>query len=129
MEDLTEVQKRAYILADNKLAIDAGWDEEILKIELQELKNLDFNFDFIFNEFEYSTIMDDFHFEKVYDDELIEKYSEKAETYLAVKRVILTYKTEEEEQFIRNIINNPHGKMKVVYSVEEILRNEENNSN
>ena len=35
---LTETQKRAYILADNKLALDAGWDEELLKIELEELK-------------------------------------------------------------------------------------------
>ena len=31
VEDLTETQKRAYILADNKLALDAGWDDEILK--------------------------------------------------------------------------------------------------
>ena len=37
---LTEAQKRAYILADNRLALDAGWDEEMLKIELSELKEL-----------------------------------------------------------------------------------------
>ena len=43
IEDLTEAQKRAYILADNKLALDAGWDEEILKIELQALQDLDFD--------------------------------------------------------------------------------------
>lgn len=43
VEDLTEAQKRAYILADNKLALDADWDEELLKIELEELKNLDFD--------------------------------------------------------------------------------------
>lgn len=34
VEDLTEEQKRAYIIADNKLALDAGWDYELLKIEL-----------------------------------------------------------------------------------------------
>ncbi|GHV24414.1 methyltransferase [Clostridia bacterium] len=43
IEDLTETQKRAYIIADNKLALDAGWDEEILKVELSELNDLDFN--------------------------------------------------------------------------------------
>lgn len=37
LEDLTEDQIRAYILADNKLAENAGWDEEILAIELQYL--------------------------------------------------------------------------------------------
>lgn len=36
---LTEAQKRAYILADNKLALDAGWDEELLALELSELKD------------------------------------------------------------------------------------------
>lgn len=43
IEDLTEAQKRAYIIADNKLALDAGWDEEILKEELTALNDMDFN--------------------------------------------------------------------------------------
>ena len=43
VEHLTDVQKRAYILADNRLAEDAGWDMEILRIELQELQELDFD--------------------------------------------------------------------------------------
>ena len=43
VEDLTETQVRAYILADNKLAEDAGWDDEILKTELLELNDLDFD--------------------------------------------------------------------------------------
>ena len=43
VEDLTEAQKRAYIIADNKLALDAGWDETILKIELAELQEMDFD--------------------------------------------------------------------------------------
>lgn len=39
----TEAQRRAYVLADNKLAENAGWDEDMLKLELGELR--DFNFD------------------------------------------------------------------------------------
>lgn len=35
---LSETQKRAYILADNKLALNAGWDDEMLKVELESLK-------------------------------------------------------------------------------------------
>ena len=34
---LTEAQKRAYVIADNRLALDAGWDNDMLKIELQDL--------------------------------------------------------------------------------------------
>ena len=43
VEDLTEEQKRAYIIADNKLALDAGWDYDLLKIEIEELNDLDFD--------------------------------------------------------------------------------------
>ena len=39
----TEAQKRAYCLADNKLALNAGWDTELLKVELAELAALDFD--------------------------------------------------------------------------------------
>jgi hypothetical protein len=39
---LSEAEKRAYILADNRLAEKAGWDREILAIELQALVDLDF---------------------------------------------------------------------------------------
>ena len=38
---LTEAQKRAYVLVDNKLALNAGWDEELLKVELSEIRDLD----------------------------------------------------------------------------------------
>jgi len=35
---LTEAQKRAYVIADNKLALNAGWDEDMLKIEINDLQ-------------------------------------------------------------------------------------------
>lgn len=40
---LTEAQKKAYILADNRLALDADWDEELLKLEIESLKEMDFD--------------------------------------------------------------------------------------
>ena len=43
VEHLTKAQKKAYIIADNKLAENAGWDLEILEIELEELRELDFD--------------------------------------------------------------------------------------
>lgn len=44
---LTDTQKRAYIIADNKLALNAGWDEEMLALELGELKDEDFDLSLI----------------------------------------------------------------------------------
>ena len=40
---LSDAQKRAYVIADNKLALNAGWDEAMLKLELADLKALDFD--------------------------------------------------------------------------------------
>lgn len=40
---LTEAQKRAYIIADNRIALNAGWDEDMLRLELNELQSLDFD--------------------------------------------------------------------------------------
>ena len=56
LDHLDDAQKRAYILADNKLAEKAGWDPEILKIELQHLTSLDLDFDVTITGFEMAEI-------------------------------------------------------------------------
>ena len=43
LRGLTDVQWRAYVIADNKLALDAGWNEDLLRLEFAALKALDFN--------------------------------------------------------------------------------------
>jgi hypothetical protein len=43
LPQMTDAQRRAYILADNKLALNAGWDINMLKVELGELNALDFD--------------------------------------------------------------------------------------
>jgi len=43
VDHLTEAQKKAYILADNRMALDAGWDEELLRVELEALEAYDFD--------------------------------------------------------------------------------------
>ncbi len=42
---LTEAQKRAYVIADNKLALNAGWDDEMLRLELADLQAMDYDLD------------------------------------------------------------------------------------
>jgi site-specific DNA-methyltransferase (adenine-specific) len=43
LDYLTEAQKRAYVIADNKLALNAGWDDEMLALELKDLQAADFD--------------------------------------------------------------------------------------
>lgn len=46
VEHLTEAQKKAYILADNRMALDAGWDEEMLKVEMEALNEMAYDLSF-----------------------------------------------------------------------------------
>src|SRR5919204_4506692 len=43
LSHLNAAERRAYVIADNKLALNAGWDREVLAIELQGLIDLDFD--------------------------------------------------------------------------------------
>ena len=56
IDHLTDAQRRAYIIADNKLAENAGWDDELLSIELGALSDLEINFDIELTGFEMGEI-------------------------------------------------------------------------
>jgi DNA modification methylase len=59
---LTEAQKKAYILADNRMAMDAGWDEEMLKVELEALEGESFDLSLTgFDEKELSDLFKEEH--------------------------------------------------------------------
>lgn len=47
LKDLTDAQRKAYVIADNKLALNSGWDDELLKVELENLSETDFNLDLL----------------------------------------------------------------------------------
>src|SRR6202521_1791426 len=55
---LTEAQRRAFVIADNQLALNAGWDEEMLRVELRALQAEDFDLDFVgFGESELAELL------------------------------------------------------------------------
>lgn len=47
LEGLTEAQRRAYVIADNRIALNAGWDLDMLAVELDDLKGIDFDLDLL----------------------------------------------------------------------------------
>lgn len=54
----TKAQQRAYVIADNQLALDAGWDQEMLRVELEEIEEMGFDLDLVgFDEKELDDIM------------------------------------------------------------------------
>jgi len=60
LDDLSEAQRRALVIADNKLAENAGWDEELLRVELAALGELDFDLDLLgFSDEELENLLGD----------------------------------------------------------------------
>ena len=69
-ENLTEAQKRAYILADNQLALNAGWDEEMLSVELADLQSSAFDLSLLgFSEDELQKLMNGDADKNIEDDD------------------------------------------------------------
>ena len=61
---LSEAQRKAYVIADNKLALNAGWDNEALFTELKRLQEFDFNLDLLgFEADELSLLLNEVDFE------------------------------------------------------------------
>lgn len=59
VDHLTEAQKKGYILADNRFAMDAGWDEDMLRVEMEALQGMDFDLGLTgFNEKEIADLFD-----------------------------------------------------------------------
>jgi 16S rRNA G966 N2-methylase RsmD len=74
---LTEAQKKAYIIADNRLALDAGWDDEMLRIEFQELEDLGFDLELTgFNPDELAKLLEDEPAEGLTDEDEVPEIPE-----------------------------------------------------
>jgi len=59
VDHLTEKEKRAYAIADNKIALNAGWDEDLLRVELEVLRNDGVDLDSLgFSEDEFNNLLD-----------------------------------------------------------------------
>src|SRR4051812_41044007 len=60
LDHLSETQKRAYIIADNQLALSAGWDDDLLRVELAALNEEEFNLDLLgFEDKELATLLEE----------------------------------------------------------------------
>lgn len=99
---LSETQKRAYVIADNKLALNAGWDMDALRDEITQLGELDFNLALLgFDPNELARILDDFEHEPVE-----QQYSE-------VFNIIVECESEEEQEKVFNELDRGGYKCRV----------------
>ena len=105
LAELTETQKKAYIIADNKLALNAGWDDELLKLEVKELNDMNFDLTLLgFDDVELANLFD----EKPEDEEEIT-----GQSYNEVFNIIVECKDEAEQEKIFNRLDSEGYKCRV----------------
>jgi len=83
LDHLTDAQKRAYVIADNKLAENSGWNADLLALELAELKTLDFDLDLLgFETKELLEFIPDMPAQGLTDDDAVPEIPEQPATAL-----------------------------------------------
>ena len=104
LSHLTEAQRRAYVIADNKLALNAGWDDEMLRVEFQELQDLGFDVELTgFSVQEMANLFDQQEHEK----ELVEQ------RYAEVFQIIIECDDEQEQERVFNKLDTEGYKCRV----------------
>ena len=102
----SEAQKKAYVIADNKLALNAGWDESLLKVEFKELG--DFNFDLELTGFSLDELAD------LFDDQQKEDELPDQEDYNETFEVAVECDGEEEQEKIYNQLTGDGYKCRIL---------------
>ena len=104
LKGLTETQRKAYIIADNKLALNAGWDIDALSIEINQLSDLNFDLDILgFDIQELTSILDG----ETTETEL------KEESYSEIFNIVIECKDEQEQEKIFNKLDTEGYKCRV----------------
>ena len=101
----TEAQRRAYVLADNKLALNSGWDMDLLKVELQEVGEANFDLEKIgFSVGEMSALFD------VHEEEETKEQKE----LVSVFEVAVECASETEQETVFNILTKEGYKCRIL---------------
>lgn len=105
LDGLSDTQKRAYVIADNKLALNSGWDDEMLNLELDYLSEEGFDIELLgFDEIELA---------KLFDEEKDEEKELKEEKYSEVFNIIVECGNETEQEKIFNRLDSEGYKCRV----------------
>lgn len=83
LKHLTAAQRKAYVIADNQLALNAGWDTTLLTLELQELQKLDFDLELLgFDPKELDALLEPEQVEGLTDEDAVPELPEEPKTKL-----------------------------------------------
>ena len=112
LEGLTDAQRKAYVIADNKLALNAGWDFDLLKVEIESLQEDDFKLDLLgFDVDELNGILG---FDDIAEEDEEEPEQDYEDNYKEQYGVIIMCKSAEEQEKIFNKMQQNGYEVKVV---------------
>lgn len=114
---LSDMQKKAYVVADNKTSEIADWDIDKLSEFVQDLSDSVDLIDLGFNEAELLEIQYDLSPEQ--DDEILDIYTNKAEC-MKHKRIVISYDTDDEIKWLENRIGV--SKKRILYSASDLIK-------
>ena len=120
LSHLSDTQKRAYIIADNKLALNSGWDEEMLKLELIELDALGFDVDLIgFDDAELNVFLSDEEDDNAdYSDKNKEIDVDALEEMMELKFKLTFDEYQEAKERLSEISSTPENALKLLLKME-----------
>ena len=112
LEGLTDAQRKAYVIADNKLALNADWDFDLLQNEILSLQELDFKIDLL--GFEVGELNDILGLDDIAEDEEDEEPQDYEDNYKEQYGVIIMCKNAEEQEKVFNKMQQNGYEVKVV---------------
>jgi ParB-like chromosome segregation protein Spo0J len=120
LSHLSDTQKRAYIIADNKLALNSGWDEELLKLELIELAALGFDVDLIgFDDAELNVFLSNEENDNAdYSDKNKEIDVDALEEMMELKFKLTFDEYQEAKERLSEISSTPENALKLLLKME-----------
>jgi len=105
LDSLSDTQKKAYVIADNKLALNAGWDKEILAAEMKELDGLDFDLSVTgFNAEELEDILVGDIYEPDIDKDRVAKSKEKYDDS-DVRQIVMYFGNADYEKVLKQLLD------------------------
>lgn len=122
LDHLTDKERKAYIIAHNKLTLNTTFENDLLGEELKSIIDEIDMTDFGFGNFEIEVLTQDFTPEPFVEDEVAE-YDEHGKEFLKSERVIITYKPEEED-LVKQLLGVDVID-KVAYKITELVGDEE----
>ena len=108
LDGLTKAQKKAYVIADNQLALNSGWDVDLLKLEVESLNEMDFDLDLLgFDENFFDSVLEESEGDGDFDEDGVIDDGEQF-------NIVVTCKNEGEQNMLYNELTKREFDIKVM---------------